>query len=288
MKPVPFEYHRAGSVEEAVSLLARFGADARILAGGLSLVPALNLRHVRPSHVVDINGIADLDYVEAVDGWLRIGALARHAAFCAPPVDGPLGGLLPLMARFIGHDPIRRRGTFVGTIVQQSPAAEWCLLCHLLQARIVIVGTGGERIETVGASSGDSLVKLDPCDVVVEVRLPILGDDWTSGFREFAPRSNDPALGMALALLRTRGGRIEEARLGIAGIDTPWRRLANTEQALIGDMLAGEARIGLTDIARADVDVPGRSEHGAAYRAHLLSRLAVGAVADCAAGGGGR
>src|SRR5262252_3874521 len=125
MKPVAFRYFAPGTVDEALDLLAAHGEDGKILAGGQSLVPAMNFRLARPTALIDINRIGALDYVREQDGELRIGALARHARFETPIATGALLPFLPQVARHIAHLPIRVRGTFGGSLAHADPASEW-------------------------------------------------------------------------------------------------------------------------------------------------------------------
>jgi carbon-monoxide dehydrogenase medium subunit len=135
VKPAPFTYHRPETLEEAVRLLAEFAPqDGRVLAGGQSLVPMMNLRLARPAFLIDINAVAGLDRLAVEDGLLRIGARVRHAAFDRPLQPGPLTAMLADVARHIGHYPIRIRGTFCGSLANADPAAEWCLVAATLDA----------------------------------------------------------------------------------------------------------------------------------------------------------
>src|SRR5207253_3772862 len=120
-----------------LALLAEHGEEGKVLAGGQSLVPAMNFRLARPASLIDINRVAALDYLREADGMLRIGALARHAQFEAPILGGTLGALLPRVARHIAHLPIRVRGTFAGSLAHADPASEWCLLAMTLDADLV-------------------------------------------------------------------------------------------------------------------------------------------------------
>ena len=140
MKPASFAYHRAASVGEALELLAREGEDAKVIAGGQSLVPLMAFRLARPSALIDINRIAELRYVRRDGDALRIGALATHRDIETNAEPGVLEGysILPRAARFIGHYPIRTRGTFGGSIAHADPTSEWCMLALLLDAEIVV------------------------------------------------------------------------------------------------------------------------------------------------------
>ena len=222
MKPAPFDYHAPRSVEEAVELLAAHGDDAKVLAGGQSLVPAMNFRLARPAVLVDINRIAELDFCTTTDGALRIGALARHARFERAVTQGPLGDLLADVVRYIAHLPIRVRGTFAGSLAHADPAAEWCVVATTLDAEIRARGPGGERsIEAAAFFRSILTTALRPDELITEVRLPALGPDWRFGFAEFSRRAGDFALSMALAALRLDGGRIVEARVGVGGAERP-------------------------------------------------------------------
>lgn len=279
MKPAPFQYHSPATVEQAVSLLDRFGPDARLLAGGQALVPMLNLRQVTPGHVIDINRIAGLETL-AVDGeWLRIGALVRHSAFSRAPVPEPLAGLLACMTSRIGHDPIRRRGTFVGALALQDPAAEWCLLAAVLGVRLTIERASGHRIVAIEPPDM-SFPEMAPGDMIVEAALPIPDDRWVWGFREFADRYNDPAAGMALVLLRHEGGRVTQARIALAGRGVRPTRLAAAEAYICRCApLAAMSRLACED-ARREVDRCVMNASHPGYAARLLAGLAAAAIDD--------
>src|SRR6516162_4986858 len=143
MKPVSFRYFAPRTVDDALDLLATHGEEGKILAGGQSLVPAMNFRLARPTSLIDINRIDALDYVREENGGLRVGALARHARFEAPVAGGAFAAFLPRVARHIGHLPIRSRGTFCGSVAHADPASEWCLLAATLDAEFVMVGRRG-------------------------------------------------------------------------------------------------------------------------------------------------
>ena len=150
MKPAAFDYFAPRSVEEATALLAEHGGDGRVLAGGQSLVPAMNFRLARPAVLIDINTIPGLAGVREEGGTLVIGALTRHVVFETPATGGPLARLLPTTAHNIAHLPIRIRGTFGGSIAHADPAAEWCALALALDAEIVVRSASGGR--TVAAA----------------------------------------------------------------------------------------------------------------------------------------
>src|SRR5919198_2586861 len=151
MKPARFRYHAPKTIEEALDTLAEVAPeDGRVLAGGQSLVPIMAFRLARPGHLVDINGVEDLNQLALTGGKLRIGACVRHAAFYRPVAEGPLGKLLTTVVRHIAHHPIRTRGTFCGSIAHADPASEWCMLAATLDADIVLRSVRGTRTVKAG------------------------------------------------------------------------------------------------------------------------------------------
>lgn len=236
MKPARFAYHAPTTRDELFELLDRYGDDARILAGGQSLVPAMNFRLARPDVVIDINRIVDLDYITEQDGYLRIGALARHARFEKPTIDGPIGNWFRDIVRFIAHVPIRTRGTFIGSLAHADPSAEWCTVVSALNAELICASRQGERrLEAPAFFESIFTTGLRDDEILLEARLPLLDDTWTTGFAEFSRRAGDFALAMAAVLVRLDQGKVEEARIALGGVaDRPLRRTA-AEQVLIGE-----------------------------------------------------
>jgi aerobic carbon-monoxide dehydrogenase medium subunit len=138
MKPAPFAYHAPTELADALKLLAALAPqDGRILAGGQTLVPTMAFRMARPAHLIDINGISELDGVSTAGDHLRIGACTRHAYFESDKVPGRLGDLLRKVVRFIAHYPIRQRGTFCGSVANADPSSEWCCVTAVLDGTIV-------------------------------------------------------------------------------------------------------------------------------------------------------
>src|SRR5436190_1398740 len=203
MKPAAFRYFAPRTLDEALDLLAEHGEEGKVLAGGQSLVPAMNFRLAQPASLIDINRIGALDYVREEQGAFCIGALARHARFEAPVAEGALSGFLPRVARHIAHLPIRVRGTFGGSLAHADPASEWCLVATALDADIVAVSKSGSR--TIAARdffSGIMSTALKADELLVEVQFPILSADTRFGFREFSRRPGHFAIAMALATYR--------------------------------------------------------------------------------------
>jgi aerobic carbon-monoxide dehydrogenase medium subunit len=235
MKPVSFSYFAPRTVTEALDLLTIHGEEGKILAGGQSLVPAMNFRLARPASLIDINRIDALDYVREEGSELRIGALARHARLEEPVTGGALARLLPRVARHIGHVPIRSRGTFCGSIAHADPASEWCLLATTLDAELVILSRRGQRSVRPSEYFVTALTTtLEPDELLTEIRLPLLDDNWRIGFEEFSRRAGDFALAMCAACLRLEDGRIIEAMIGVGGATDRPLRIAAAEALLAG------------------------------------------------------
>ena len=201
-KPAPFEYHLPRSIEEMTDMLSRYGEEGRILSGGQSLVPAMNFRLSRPEHIIDINKLKELDWLETTEDRLRIGSLVRHVEFEKSVTDNVLGQLLADVARYIAHWPIRVRGTFAGSLAHADPASEWCLVAVTLDAEIIVLGPRGKR--AVAASEfflGGFRTAVANDEAIVEVNLPLLGRGASFGFAEFSRRTGDFALAMSLSVI---------------------------------------------------------------------------------------
>lgn len=284
MKPAPFTHHLPGTVDEAAALLAAHaGEDARILAGGQSLVPTMAFRLARPAHLIDINRIAGLGTVEIGTETLSIGALARHADFHTPVEDGPLGALLAAVVRHIGHYPIRMRGTFCGSLAHADPASEWCLVAATLDARLTARSARGER--RIGAAAffeWAMVTALAEDEMLVGAELPRLAPGTRWGFCEFARRAGDFALAMALAVYRVEDGAIVEPRLGVGGVEARPRRIPEAEAALTGRTPGPALFREAGAAAAAAVDAVSDSHASAGYRSELAGVMVERALADAA------
>lgn len=281
MKPAAFRYFAPRTIDEAVDLLAEYGDDGKVLAGGQSLVPAMNFRLARPASLIDINRIGGLDYVIEQGGALCIGALARHARFETPVTGGALAGFLPLVARQIAHLPIRTRGTFAGSLAHADPASEWCLLASVLDAELVIASRRGtRRLQPEAYFIGPLTTALEPDELLTEIRLPLLDDRWRTGFAEFSRRQGDYALAMAAALLRIEAGRVVEARLGIGGTADRPIRIAAAEQLLVGTEGGLEDRREAGRIAAAAIEPLVDAQASAEYRRELAHTMMERALAQ--------
>jgi carbon-monoxide dehydrogenase medium subunit len=280
VKPAAFEYHRAHSVEEAVATLTKLGEDAKFLAGGQSLVPMMNFRLVRPSALVDITPISDLSYIEREGASLRIGALTPHRWIELADDELLEGfGVLKHAARWIGHYPIRTRGTFGGSIAHADPSAEWCMLAVLLDAEIICEGPNGRR--TMAAT--DFFVSffetaLEPSEMVTEVRFP--RPTPRASLQEFARRAGDFAVVAASAAIELDDGRCASARVVLGGVADVPLRVVEAEEVLVGEELS-RTRFEAAGRAAAQAIDPPTDVHGSAsYRKELAAVLIRRALED--------
>ncbi|HSB49443.1 MAG TPA: FAD binding domain-containing protein [Burkholderiales bacterium] len=285
MKPAPFEYHAPRTLKEALDVLARVAPrDGRVLAGGQSLVPAMALRLARPAHLVDINGVKDLERLAVEAKELVIGACVRHAAFHRPVVNGPLGQLLSEVARHIAHFPIRTRGTLCGSLAHADPASEWCLVAATLDARMIARSVrGGRTIAAADFFRGAMTTALEADELLAEARIPLLARDARWGFSEFSRRAGDFAVAMALASYRLRDGVMAGPRVGIGGVEDAPRRIAQAEAVLEGKRPGKEAFIAAADAVARAVSPPDDARNPARYRCEVAAAMARRALERAAA-----
>jgi len=281
VKPASFAYHRADSVPEAVALLADLGDEAKILAGGLSLVPMMNFRLARPSDLVDVTRIPGLSYLRADGDGLRIGALTTHRAIETSTDPAVLAdfGVLPRAARWIGHYPIRSRGTFGGSIAHADPASEWCLLAVLLGARVVLHGPGGQR--TVPAAEflhGYYTTDAAPDEMITEVWFPRPAGGAV--LTEFAQRAGDFAIVAAAVLADIADGTVRSADVVVGGVGPLPVRIGTA--GLAGQPVGPQTWRAAGELAAAQVE-PSSDNHGSAeYRKRLTATLVSRALAQAA------
>jgi carbon-monoxide dehydrogenase medium subunit len=283
VKPAPFAYHRAHSVDEAVALLTELGDEAKILAGGLSLVPMMNFRLARPAFLVDVSGIGGLSYLRAgpADGQtsaLRIGALTTHRAVevCRDPAVLDGFGVLPRSARWIGHYPIRSRGTFGGSIAHADPASEWCLLAILLDARIVLTGPAGPRtVPAAGFFEGYYSTTAGPDEMITELRFPEPAP--TAALTEFAPRQGDFAVVAAAVSADVADGICRAGRVVLGGVGP--RPLEVDASPLSGQPASAETWRAMGEHAAGQIDPPEDTHGDAAFRRRLTVTLVARALA---------
>jgi aerobic carbon-monoxide dehydrogenase medium subunit len=273
MKPAPFDYHRPASLLETFDLLERYGDDGRILAGGQSLVPALNLRLATPRAVIDINRLPGLDAIRLASEGLVIGALARHEAVERSPLVREHAPLLALAMPYVGHEAIRTRGTVGGSLALADPAAELPACAVALDATIRVEGRRGRR----GVAAADFLrgiytTALEPGELVTELVVPP-APGWRSDFQELARRHGDFALAGLAARARVVGDGIAEARLVLFGVGPAPVRAHRAERALAGRRVDADLVAAAQRALVAELDPPGDVHGSPALRRHLAGVL---------------
>ena len=287
MKPAAFKYQRANTVEEGIEQLTELGDDAKLLAGGQSLVAMMNFRLVRPSALVDITPIPDLQYLERDGEGLKVGALTPHR-WVEEMEDQDLledFSVLKEAARWVGHYPIRTLGTFGGSIAHADPSAEWCMLAVLLDAEIVVVGSEGERV--IPASDffqGFFMTALEPDEMVVEVRFPEPAPH--ASIQEFARRAGDFAIVSAAVALDVRNGRCSSARVVLGGVSDVPLRVPEAERVLEGADASREACEEAGQEAAKAIDPPSDVHGDADYRRDLSAVLVCRALTEATVDGG--
>ena len=268
MKPAPFAYAKARSVEHALELIGRDG-EARILAGGQSLIATLNMRLSRPTLLVDINGVSGLGEIAVKDGMVEIGALVRHAQAERSDVIAKHAPLIAKAIPHIGHPAIRNRGTIGGSIAFADPAAELptCLLA--LGGEVVIAGTKGSRTVTADDFfKGLFETALGAGEMITAVRVPAATGAARYGFAELARRHGDYALVGLAASARADGSAMTDVRLAYFGVGATAQRTRKSEAAL--------ARGALDDAVSAlaeELDPPDDVQEAGAVKRHLAGVL---------------
>jgi aerobic carbon-monoxide dehydrogenase medium subunit len=270
VKPAPFGYHRASSVAQAVEYLSAYEGTARLLAGGQSLAPMLNMRLLRPDALIDINGIEELTAIRCAGDQTVIGAMVRYVTLEYAPV---IAARLPLLARVVGHigdRQVRNRGTIGGSLAQGDPTGEMPLACLALGARVRAVGPDGRR--DIGVDefyAGSYATVLDPREVLTEVIFPPA--PAYCAFAESCRRHNDFAvISVACVGDRTAAGRWSAVRIALGGVaDTPVIAGAASEM-LVGSELPDSDIAAAAQAALAVADPPNDIRASAEYRRHLV------------------
>jgi carbon-monoxide dehydrogenase medium subunit len=274
MKPAPFEYYRATTVEEAIALLSQYGPDAKVLAGGQSLLPMMKFRLARPSVLVDLRWVRDLAYVRRTNGTMAFGAMARLASLESDQARA-LCPLLEEAAPHIGHPPIRHQGTVCGSLAHADPAAELPVLALALDAELVATGPNGARVIPARDFFVAMLTtNLGPSEILTEARFPALQPESGWGFSELSRRPGDFALVVAAATLRVGAGdTITTARIALGAVDDRAIRCSETETALLGQRGGRATFEAAAELASAPLTPPSDVHASSGYRRHLAKVL---------------
>jgi carbon-monoxide dehydrogenase medium subunit len=268
VKPPSFEYFDPRSAEEAVGLLAEHGDEARVLAGGQSLVPLMNLRLAQPGVLVDLNRVAGLGGIEAWDGGLAIGAMVRQSELESSALAAERCPLLVEAVELVGHPPIRHRGTVGGSVAHGDPAAELPAAFLALEAEIVARGPGGVR--TIAATDffkGELTTDLAPDELLGGIRVPGLPPRTGTAFVELARRHGDYAIvGVAAIVSLDESGRCARARIALCGAGPTPIRARDAEASLRGEALVDSIVEAAAARAAAETDPHGDVHGSADYR----------------------
>jgi CO/xanthine dehydrogenase FAD-binding subunit len=281
VKPAVFEYFSPQTAEEAVALLGEYGDDAKVLAGGQSLVPLMNMRLARPAVVVDINRIESLAYIRDEDGGLRFGALTRQRAAERSPLVAARCPLLRDALRLVGHVQIRNRGTIGGSIAHADPAAELTAVLAALDGEVTARGPQGDRVISARELFVTYLTtSLEPRELLVEARFPAPphGAGWS--WMEVARRHGDFALAGVGTVLVLRRGMIADARIGLIGVGPTPVRAAEAERGLIGQSPSEALWEAAAEAVRGAVSPDGDIHASAEYRRHVAGVLAQRALRE--------
>jgi carbon-monoxide dehydrogenase medium subunit len=278
--PAEFDYIRAGSVDEAVSALREHGEDAKVMAGGQSLIPLMRLRLAYPEVVVDVGRVAELGGIRKDGDSLVIGAMTTHHDVIHSELVREHCGLLAEATETVADPAVRHRGTFGGALAHADPAGDLPAVAVALDAEMVVAGGSGRRTVPASEFFVDYLqTSMEPDELLVEVRVPTLGEGWGFHYEKFHRVAQSWAIVGVAAAVRRSNGNIAEARVALTNMGSTPIRAKRVEQSLVG---AGADAIGAAaDLAaegtRAPSDLNGKSD----YREHLarvLTRRAVTAA----------
>ena len=289
--PAPVDYARAHSVDEALQLLERYGGEARLIAGGHSLIPMMRLRIAQPEWLIDINDLTDLDFMRLVDtpgaGHLAIGAMTRHKSVLASPLIGEHDALLHDAERVIADPVVRNRGTVGGSLCQADPAEDLSAALAAVRADVVIRSTQGTRVVPVRElDDGPYQTVLEDAEILTEVRIP-LRPGAGSAYEKVERRTGDWAVAAVGAFLMLDGDTVRDVGIGMAALGVEHGSPIEAEEYLRGRAFTADAVEATARIAAAATR-PSPDQRGpVAYKRHLadeLTRRALRRSADRARG----
>jgi aerobic carbon-monoxide dehydrogenase medium subunit len=281
--PAPFEYERATSVDGALAALERLGPEARVIAGGHSLLPMMKLRLANPEHLIDINDLAELRYIREGDGEIRIGALTRHVDLLKSEL---LAQRFPLFrdAETVIADPVvRNRGTIGGSLCQADAAEDLSAVCSAAKARVVIRGAGGERLVAMeDFHVGPYMTAVGDGELLTEIRLP-LRPGAGSAHEKVERRAGDWAIAAASAALWMDAGAIADAGIALSAVGITTVHLTRAEELLRGERPSEGLFAAAAEIASEDCSPSADGRGPIDYKRHLAGVLARRALSRAAA-----
>ena len=281
MKPPAFQFFAPDSVSEALALLEAHGDDAKLLAGGQSLIPTMNFRLAAPAVLIDLNRISDLAFIREENGGLHIGAMTRQRDVERSELVARLHPLLHETMPYIAHPQIRNRGTIGGSLVHADPAAELPAIALALKARFKIVNKTGERwVEAADFYTGMFGTAVEENDLLAEIVFPQMAKNSGAAFKEIARRHGDYAMAGVAAIIRLdKSGICESARVVFLSVGDAPLLVESACQALTGTQLTDADVDAAAEVAaNQDADPVGDIHASAEYRRHLIKVLFSDAV----------
>lgn len=284
MIPAQFDYHAPATLDEAVRLLQEHSLEAKLLAGGHSLIPAMKLRLAMPQMLIDLGRIKDLSYISEEGDQIRIGAMTTHYQIETSDRLREICPLMPETAAQIGDVQVRNKGTIGGSLAHSDPAADWPAVILALDAEMVVVGAGGERVIKAADFFVDLLTTaLDPGEILREIRINAPQGRTGQAYLKMAqPASGFAVVGVAVNLVRDQAGSCKSAAIGVTGVASKAYRASAVEGALVGSALDGQAIAAASAKAADGVDANGDIYASDNYRRHLAqiyTRRAIEAAA---------
>jgi aerobic carbon-monoxide dehydrogenase medium subunit len=279
MYPAQFDYHTPGSIKEALDLLGKHKDDAKLLAGGHSLLPAMKFRLARPAHVVDLRKIPGLSGIKEEGGTLVIGAMTTHYAVESSAAVKSKCGVLAQTAALIGDPMVRNMGTIGGSLAHADPAADYPATAIAVGAELVAEGPKGKRtIKVDDFFKGLMTTAVGADEILTEVRVPALAANQSAAYMKFPhPASRFAVVGVA-AVLTIDGGKCTKASVGVTGAGTHAVRAKGVEAALAGKTLDAASIAAAADKAADGVDVQADLQGSVDYKRHLLKVFAKRAI----------
>jgi carbon-monoxide dehydrogenase medium subunit len=276
--PAPFEYERATSVEGAIASLQRLGSDARIIAGGHSLLPMMKLRLAQPEHLIDINDLDELSYIEEIGGEVRIGALTRHVELLESDLLARHFPLFSDAEQVIADPVVRNRGTIGGSLCQADAAEDLSSVCSAVKARVVIRGGEGERVVAMDEFHvGPYMTAVGDGEMLTEVRVPLRAGGG-SAHEKVERRSGDWAIAAASAAIWIDGGTIADVGLALSAVGPTTVHLTRAEDLLRGASPSEELFAQAGEIASADCSPSADGRGPVDYKRHLAGVLTARAL----------
>jgi carbon-monoxide dehydrogenase medium subunit len=291
MFPAPFEYHRAASIDEVLSVLAQHGGDARILAGGQSLIPAMRFRLARPAVLVDIGAIAELAYLRETDGYLAIGAMTRDAALETSPLIGASYPMLADTSAVVADPVVRQSGTVVGSLCHNDPAGDWGVTALAGRAQVVVRGTAGTRVVPIDEFLVDSYTTaVAEGEIAVEVRFPTPPARTAGSYQKIERKVGDFATASAAARVTLgEDGTIASSGVAIGALGATAMRVADAELLLHGSKPSKELIRAAADAARTLADPAADNRGSVEFKKDmagvLVARALVAALERLGVGG---